>query len=441
MATSGTSNPFYIYHVLTRNIDTTVDRVPVEVLQDIFLFMVAESDAFDITQMDDGPWVLCQVRRQWRAIASSLPGLWSRFTLWADATTIRESRRTHYLLDVAIPRSTIHPLDFSVVIADNNAAQVVLPHLIEAMDWWSNIHLEAPRQTFQFFAEYVRLTLDSVNGSPSEVMGHLESVELVSLPNGSAWNWDSQRIFEPALNLRSVYMEGVWARSMPWGRLTDTCIDGQVGRVDAVELLSVGSALRELEMTNEFIAQLQIGPPTVVVHHSLQILRISDPSILAFLRAPCLITLEFLDCIFWEPDKDKFGTISRFLVHSPILQKMSITVHWMDTDRIRTDLSFQLPRLRELEITIEVDNAIEDGNSVFVDFTQAALVELERFTIKGHVKFCAKELLEMLIYRKTAGSELHHVYLHCAQFIASEDEHQRLSDTMKHGLDLEIVGE
>ncbi len=118
--------------------------MPAEVWEEIFLFTVpdAEEDAFDIAQTDDGPWVLCQVRHDWRTIASSLPGLWSRFTLWADATTVRESRRIHHLLNIAIPRSTIHPLDFTVVIADNNAAQVVLPHLVEVMDRWRDIHID-----------------------------------------------------------------------------------------------------------------------------------------------------------------------------------------------------------------------------------------------------------------------------------------------------------
>ncbi|KAK0216601.1 hypothetical protein EDD85DRAFT_962388 [Armillaria nabsnona] len=240
---------------------SAVDRVPTEVWEEIFLFTVAdaEEDAFDIAQTNDGP------------------------------VGIVESWRTHHLLNIAIPRSTIHPLDFSIVIVDNDAAQVVLPHLVEVMDHWRDISIEASPLAFQFFAAYVRLSLDLIGNGASKVMGRLEAIEFTTFPIAyPAWHWNSQNIFESALSLRSVYMEGIWVRRMPWGTLTDMCIDGKIGSVDAMDILRASFMLHELKISKGITHPVGSAPPGVVVHHTLQILRVHDPSILEFLRAPVI---------------------------------------------------------------------------------------------------------------------------------------------------------
>ncbi len=152
--------------------------MPVEVWQKNFLLTFAGSDRFDITQTDDGPWVLCRVRRQWETTASSLPDLWSKFTLLADTTTVtvKESRRTCFLLNAAIPRSASRPLDFSVLITDDDAAEVVLPPLIEVMDRWRDVSIEAPPRALQFFATYVKLTL-RLSGNALAAMRRLRMIE------------------------------------------------------------------------------------------------------------------------------------------------------------------------------------------------------------------------------------------------------------------------
>ncbi|KAK0216602.1 hypothetical protein EDD85DRAFT_962389 [Armillaria nabsnona] len=313
--------------------DSAVDRVPTEVWEEIFLFTVAdaEEDAFDIAQTNDGPWVLCQVRHDWRTIASSLPRLWSKFTLWADATTVRESRRTHHLLNIAIPRSTIHPLDFSVVIVDNDAAQVVLPHLVELG-----------------------------TGTPRTSLTQLSTCEAFT---------------------RKAFGRQI-CRGRDWKTYPSLV---RIGHMDGIELLRNTSQLRELEITEEFLLQTPVLPPMALVHNSLQILRISDPLILRLLQAPSLIELEFFDYVVSEPSRDEFATISAFLLHCPLLAKLAITVDYLDVDLIRAELVSRMTRLRKLELTI-LCNHTEDGSCIFVDFMQPMLVVLVQLTIKGNVQ-------------------------------------------------------
>lgn len=441
MATSGTLCSVQACLFLTHKIiESAVKRVPTEVWQQIFCQTITDRSSFEITETDRGPWILCKVHPEWDAIASTVPDLWTRFTLFADATTVAEEERTRHLLTTVIDRSGSLSLEFTAEFTDDAAAEIVLPHLVQAMGRWRDVSIEASHLTFQFLATYVRLTLDFIGHSASEAMGRLEDIDLTTSPirGNPALRWDCYNIFDSALNLRSIYLGGIWVRNMPWGRLNDACVDGQIARVDVMELLRAGSALRELTMPNEFTLP-QIVPPTVV-HHSLQILRVCDPALLGFLEAPSLITLEFIDCIFGDPNNDEFEIITRFLPHSPNLQSMAITVYWMDVDRICTGLSALLPQLRELEITVHADCDDEDGNSLFDNLTDYTLPRLERLTIYGEVIFCAESLLYMLVKRTESGWGLHHVELHCAQFIVSEDERQRLRDMKAHGLGLEIFG-
>ncbi len=271
-------------------------------------------------------------------------------------------------------------------------------------------------------------------------MERLESIKLTSSSIASlAWHWDSQNIFDPALNLRSFHTQGLWAPNMPWERLEDISIVGRIGRMDGIELLRNASQLRELEIPDEFLPQLPVVPPTALVHNSLQILCISDPSILGLLQAPSLIELEFFDYVVSEPNRDEFATISAFLVHSPLLAKLAITVDYLDADLIRVELASRMTRLRELELTIRC-NYTEDGSCIFVDFTQPVLVILVQLTIEGNLQIRAKELVDMLTYRSVTGSKLQHVTIKCTQFIASDVERNILLGLKENGLDLKIFG-
>lgn len=148
-----------------------------------------------------------------------------------------------------------------------------------------------------------------------------------------------------------------------------------------------------------------------------------------------------MDCMLSDPDRDEFAIVSAFLGYSPTLETVAISVHWLESDRICGDLSSKMPRLRELEVTVCCGFDPVDGSSILVDLTQDVLFTLARLTINGDLKLCAKRLLNMLIYRKTAEFELQHVILRCSEFIASDIEHGILLEMMDHGLCIEIFSE
>ncbi len=211
--------------------------------------------------------------------------------------------------------------------------------------------------------------------------------------------------------------------------------------MDAIELLRQGSQLHQLEMAGGFFDQFQGMPPAVIVHHALQILRIQDPSILGLLQAPSLTKLEIIGCIICDDDQDEFETVCAFLTHSPILETITITIYWLDMMRIHTDFSPRIANLRRLELSILCDVDPEYcGRLVFYDLKLVPLT-LAQLTINGgNIHFGAKDLVDIIIYHKTAGSSLWEVTLHCSRFILSDVERKTLHEMKEDGLNIEIYG-
>ncbi|PBK87405.1 hypothetical protein ARMGADRAFT_1085800 [Armillaria gallica] len=389
--------------------DAAFDRVPAEIWGEVFLLTVGV-DSFDVARRDGGPWALSQVRSNWRAIAFSLPRLWTNFDLYAGSTDSGKLQYLCHLLNEVLLRSAPHPVEFTIAIIGDDAGFAVLPRLVSVMARWRHISIYAPRNAFTFLASYIRITLDLVSGSPMEV-------------------WDSQGIFEPALNLREVDMAGLWARDLPYGRLTALSVDGKLCLADAMSLLRNGHHLRELKM-----------PGDALVHHAVQVLQIHEPAILRFFRVPSLIELEIVQCVLWDPYTNEFATIATFLSHSPALQTIAMTVDWFDLGHITDDLTSQMPQLQCLRLQVRCNNGPEDASSIFVDLTLDVLPTLVELMIDGNITLRAEKLAAMLNHRSMIGPGLQHVSLRCADFLASDVEREVLRQMTEDGLELYVNG-
>ncbi|PBK58327.1 hypothetical protein ARMSODRAFT_1028346 [Armillaria solidipes] len=423
--------------------DAAFDRVPAEIWGEVFLLTVGV-DSFDVARRDGGPWALSQVRSNWRAIAFSLPRLWTNFDLYAGSTDSGKLRYLCYLLNEVLLRSAPHPVEFTIAIIDDDAGFAVLPRLVSVMARWRHISIYAPRNAFTFLASYIRITLDLVSGSPMEVMGCLESVEFREASKFyAAWVWDSQGIFEPALNLREVDMAGLWARDLPYGRLTALSVDGKLGLADAMSLLRDGHQLHELKMPGglledtEELHRLQLH---VLVHHAVQVLQIHEPAILRFFRVPSLIELGIVQCILWDPYTNEFATIATFLSHSPALQTITMTVDWFDLGHITDDLTSQMPQLQCLRLNVRCNDGPEDASCIFVDLMKDVLPTLVELVIDGNITLRAEKLAAMLNHRSMIGPGLQYVSLRCADFLASDIECEVLQQMTEDGLELDIDG-
>ncbi|KAK0227301.1 hypothetical protein EDD85DRAFT_957918 [Armillaria nabsnona] len=423
--------------------DAAFDRVPPEIWGEIFLLAVA-ADFFDVARRDGGPWALSQVHSNWRVIVFSLPRLWTNFTLYAGSTDSGKLPHLCHLLDEVLLRSAPHPVEFTIVIIDDDAGFAVLPRLVSVMARWRDISIYAPRNAFTFFASYIRTTLDLVSGSPMEVMGCLESVEFkLSSKFYAAWVWDSQSIFEPVLNLREVDMVGLWARDLLCGCLTSLSVDGKLGLVDAMSLLRDGHQFHELAMPGgllEDTEQLHHLQLDVLVHPALRVLQIHEPAILKFFRVPSLIELEIVQCILWDPYTNEFTTIATFLSHSPALQIITMTVDWFDLGHITDDVTSQMPQLQCLRLKVRCDDRPEDASCIFVDLTLDVLPKLVELAIDGNITLHAEKLAAMLNHRSMIGPGLQHVSLRCAGFLASDIECKVLQQMIEDGLELDING-
>ncbi|KAK0429753.1 hypothetical protein EV421DRAFT_1745129 [Armillaria borealis] len=375
--------------------DAAVDHVPAEIWGEIFLLTIAV-DSFDVAQTDGGPWALSQVHSNWRVIAFSLPCLCTNFTLYAGSTDSGKLPHLCHLLDEVLLRSAPHPVEFTIAIIDDDAGFAVLPRLVSVMARWRHISIYAPRNAFTFLASYIRTTLNLVSGSPMEVMGCLESVEFrLSSKFYAAWVWDSQSIFELALNLWEVDMVGLWVRDLPCGRLTSLSVDGKLGLADAMSLLRDGHQFHELGMPGgllEDTEQLHHLQLDVLVHHALQVLKIHKPAILKNFRVPLLIELEIM------------------------------------------------PQLQCLRLNVRCNDGPEDASCIFVDLMKDVLPTLVELVIDGNITLRAEKLAAMLNHRSMIGPGLQYVSLRCADFLASDIECEVLQQMTEDGLELDIDG-
>ncbi|OJA08432.1 hypothetical protein AZE42_06553 [Rhizopogon vesiculosus] len=87
-------------------------RLPVEVLSQIFVHCLPESDYLWISRME-GPMLLTHICRRWREVVVNMPSLWCRLTVYVGALT-EDQRNTAFCCDSWLKRSRQRPLSLQI---------------------------------------------------------------------------------------------------------------------------------------------------------------------------------------------------------------------------------------------------------------------------------------------------------------------------------------
>ncbi|KAF8914758.1 hypothetical protein CPB85DRAFT_1560733 [Mucidula mucida] len=137
---------------LYRSVCSAVRRLPVEVLQAIFIVLGSDLDAdskqrgYDVLNVDDGPWALIRVSRLWRAAALGCTELWAtmsvgRNVFWTGRKSTFQLREPVALLTAALAHSGQRDLYFHFRDFSSDAYRLLLV-LLEHCNRWREAHLE-----------------------------------------------------------------------------------------------------------------------------------------------------------------------------------------------------------------------------------------------------------------------------------------------------------
>ncbi|KAF8914756.1 hypothetical protein CPB85DRAFT_481549 [Mucidula mucida] len=133
------------HRLLYRSVCSAVRRLPVEILQAIFLeFVDADSQqhGYDVFNVNVGPWPLIRVSRLWRAVGLGCPELWAnisvhRQTSWARRKRPLLMRGPITLLRMALAHSGQRDLYIYFMDVGSDAS-TLLRALVEHSNRWTS---------------------------------------------------------------------------------------------------------------------------------------------------------------------------------------------------------------------------------------------------------------------------------------------------------------
>ncbi|KAJ6460598.1 hypothetical protein C8R45DRAFT_912656 [Mycena sanguinolenta] len=129
------------YHDQNTSIASPLRRMPTEILAEIFSATLPSHR--DIISVEDCPWVLTHVCSRWRAVALSIPSLWSR-------VVIAFSHEEHYALEMVrtqIERAQSLKIHFLGSQNDDSLPQIALFQLLaEHSAQWEELNIKLTSQ-------------------------------------------------------------------------------------------------------------------------------------------------------------------------------------------------------------------------------------------------------------------------------------------------------
>jgi len=244
--------------------DSPAMRMPPETVGQVFMLCLPDPIRWGLQSSIPpnpliAPLLLCNICSSWRAVALSMPQLWTSISA-ISGTGIR-SRPHLNLIQLWLDRSGMCPLSFSVEHSDNagedesigdegegeSIAESILDMFIPHFSRWQRIKLvfttTFPKSLLQFpengasLLEGVQLWLSSDLGSgriaPTLALSHI----LASSPRLCTFHWMHQFYV-----LRSV--------NLPWWQLTKVNIYSEISIHDVLGMLSMSPKLIELSLDN-----------------------------------------------------------------------------------------------------------------------------------------------------------------------------------------------
>ncbi|KAK0490440.1 hypothetical protein IW261DRAFT_1432083 [Armillaria novae-zelandiae] len=323
-----------------------IQRIPLELLMEIFLWARAEYDSLDLADPHSLPWTLSHVCSSWRATAMSLPEIWTDFTL--NPSRLIWKRQPLALL-TAVTIHCRHTLSFTwrdLTIDGGSDGDHLLKALFQVLitnsDSWKAVQLELPYQLMPML---------------SQLHGHLSSLTDLHFSCYSS-SVDTIEGFEIAPRLTNVKIRGLgpYTRfSFPWKNLVHYC-DHRIPEGRAFDLDILNKAPR-LEAFESNVRQQILSVPTPVFHDRLSRLSVRDSSFLDSLTLPALKEITLRPYI---ADETHMDTILPSLVGLILRSKCSLhhlsvydaapdsdLVHILEMSPELKSLSLNIPRSRD----------------------------------------------------------------------------------------------
>ncbi|KAK0206013.1 hypothetical protein DFS33DRAFT_550235 [Desarmillaria ectypa] len=323
-----------------------IQRIPPELLMEIFLSARAEYESLDLADPHSLPWTLSQVCSSWRATAMSLPEIWSNFTL--NPSRLIWKRQPLSILTAVATRCR-HTLDFTwrdLAIDGGSDGDHLLRALFQALisysDSWKAVQLELPYQLIPML---------------SQLHGRLSSLTDLHFSCYSS-RVDTIEGFEIAPRLTNVKIRGLgpYTRfAFPWKNLVHYC-DHRIPEGRAFDLDILNKAPR-LEAFESNVRQQILSVSTPVFHDMLSRLNVRDSSFLDSLTLPALREITLRPYIADETRMDTIlpallGLISRSKCS---LHRLSVydaapnpdLVHILEISPELESLSLNIPRCQD----------------------------------------------------------------------------------------------
>ncbi|KAF8186241.1 hypothetical protein BJ912DRAFT_904907 [Pholiota molesta] len=193
--------------------------LPPEILGEIFLFVLSDATlewpGISGVSGDDMPWVLCKICKYWRAVAISVPGLWSNIRLnFQNSTRIEGSQ---HLLDLCLSRSKNELLTLSLHAKDLPTLLPIWNTLLTLSERWKDISLNG--NLFTKSQNYLSLAKNRVPNLRRLCIETKRFEDWGNLP--PSWPLEA---FEHAENLRELYMTHIVYPlqnvRVPWSQIT-----------------------------------------------------------------------------------------------------------------------------------------------------------------------------------------------------------------------------
>ncbi|KAJ7157363.1 hypothetical protein C8R46DRAFT_424572 [Mycena filopes] len=123
-------------------------ELPVEILRQIFTMSVpTREEAIELGRVSflDSPWCLTLVSHQWRAIALSMPSLWSSITIAIEPSTPAWTNYPLGLLEAQITRSGTSPLQVVFISKElpGYHSQKLFAAIVPSCNRWETLQLDS----------------------------------------------------------------------------------------------------------------------------------------------------------------------------------------------------------------------------------------------------------------------------------------------------------
>ncbi|PBK73218.1 hypothetical protein ARMSODRAFT_1016011 [Armillaria solidipes] len=323
-----------------------IQRIPPELLMEIFLWARAEYDSLDLADPYSLPWTLSQVCSSWRATALSLPEIWTDFTL--NPSRLIWKRQPLALLTAVTARCR-HALSFTwrdLAIDGGSDGDHLLKALFQVLithsDSWKAVQLELPYQLIPML---------------SQLHGHLSSLTDLHFSCYSS-SVDTIEGFGIAPRLTNVKIRGLGPYTrfpFPWKNVVHYC-DHRIpeGRAFNLDILNKAPRLEAFESN---VRQQILSVPTPVFHDRLSRLNVRDSSFLDSLTLPAMKEITLRPYIV---DENRMDAILPSLLGLILRSKCSLhhlsvydaapdsdLVHILEMSPDLQSLSLNIPRCRD----------------------------------------------------------------------------------------------